>query len=101
MLSTAILRSALVEQALDILGEFKPDLVILDFAMPESNGAEIALAIRQRRPDVPVIFISGFADTDLLTQAAAQAPILHKPFRPAQLAAQIRSILVKHPSKNG
>jgi signal transduction histidine kinase len=81
------------EDALPILTDFNPDMMIIDFAMEGLNGAETALAVRQRYPSIPILFISGFADVEALRRAADTAPLIHKPFRPAELAAAVRSIL--------
>jgi DNA-binding response OmpR family regulator/anti-sigma regulatory factor (Ser/Thr protein kinase) len=81
------------EDALSILGDCKPDMMIIDFAMEGMNGAEAALAARQRYPGIPILFISGFADAEALRSAVDNAPLVHKPFRPAELAAAVRSIL--------
>jgi DNA-binding response OmpR family regulator len=81
------------EDALTILSTVKPDLIIIDFAMQGMNGAETALAARHQCPDTPVVFISGFADAEELRRAVGTAPLLYKPFRPAELAAVVRSNL--------
>ena len=67
-----------------------PDLVLVDFAMPEMNGAEVAEAIRRMLPDLPIIFVSGFSDTAAIEQVAGGAiPMLRKPFRIDELQAMI------------
>lgn len=81
------------EGALSILADVKPDMMIVDFAMGGLTGAETALAARQRYPGIPVLFISGFADTEALRSAVGIGPLIHKPFRPAELAVAVRSIL--------
>jgi PAS domain S-box-containing protein len=67
---------------LDALARHGPDLMIVDFAMPGMNGAETARLARLQRPDLPIIFASGYADTDAIQRVAgADAPLLRKPFR--------------------
>jgi DNA-binding response OmpR family regulator len=83
------------EAALRIIEQVKPDLLLADFAMPGANGAEVARAIRQRLPHVPILFFSGYADTTALEAAVGKAPLLRKPFRPSELATTIRTILDK------
>ena len=74
-----------------------PELVLLDFAMPGINGAEVARKVRQRWPSLPIVFISGFADTQAIKAAVGeQASILHKPFRMAELLQAIREEAAKH-----
>jgi DNA-binding response OmpR family regulator len=71
------------------------DLVISDIRMPGQNGVEIVRSIRTMKPQMPVIFITGFAD-DVLEKAARELkPIayLHKPFDVLQLLSTIKSNL--------
>jgi DNA-binding response OmpR family regulator/two-component sensor histidine kinase len=81
------------ENALAILADFKPDMMIVDFAMEGINGAETALEARQRYPGIPILFISGYADPEELRSAVGNAPLLSKPFQPGELAAAVRSRL--------
>jgi DNA-binding response OmpR family regulator/two-component sensor histidine kinase len=81
------------EHALTILSDFKPDMIIVDFAMQGMSGAETAVAAGKRCPGIPILFISGYADTEELITAVGAAPLLHKPFQPAELAAAVRSNL--------
>ena len=84
--------------ALALLRDFNPDVIVVDFAMPGMNGAETALAIREHHPGIPILFVSGFADTQVLEEAVGNAPLLHKPFLPAELAAAVRSMLDTRPA---
>ena len=67
--------SAYLEQreALDALlaGEQHIDLVVTDFNMPGMSGMDVARAIRDARPDLPVIVVSGYVTDALRAQAAA------------------------------
>jgi two-component system, cell cycle sensor histidine kinase and response regulator CckA len=67
--------SAYLEQreALDALldGEQRFDLVVTDFNMPGMSGMDVARSIRDARPDVPVIVVSGYVTDALREQAAA------------------------------
>jgi signal transduction histidine kinase len=81
------------EKAMALLHEFRPDLLIVDFAMPDMNGAEVVTAARKLSPSLPILFLSGFADSAALDAAVGSAPLLRKPFRPVDLAAAVRSAL--------
>jgi CheY-like chemotaxis protein len=71
-----------------------PDLMMVDFAMPGMNGAEVARAARQRRPDLPIVFASGYADTAAIESVAGKdAPVLRKPFRIRDLQAVVAQML--------
>jgi CheY-like chemotaxis protein len=64
------------------------DLVLLDFAMPGMNGAEVAQEIRTRRPQMPILFATGYADAEALTEAGEDR-IVHKPFIEDELADKL------------
>ncbi|MFC3711925.1 response regulator [Sphingoaurantiacus capsulatus] len=76
------------EEGLQLLDEDAPDLLMVDYAMPGLNGAEVAKQVREAHPSLPIVFITGHADTEALTEAIGPgAPILHKPFGARDLAA--------------
>ncbi|MFJ7795639.1 PAS domain S-box protein [Pseudomonas sp. NPDC096950] len=54
------------------------DLVITDMAMPHMNGAQLAQAIRNRKPDLPIILATGYAER--LEGFVTELPRLSKPF---------------------
>jgi signal transduction histidine kinase len=71
------------------------DLIVLDFAMPGMNGAEVAREIRRMRQDLPVLFVTGYADTAALIQAGETGDefIVQKPYRDGELMRKVRAIL--------
>ena len=81
------------EAALDILKSYQPDLMVIDFGMPGSNGAEVAARARRDNGDLRVLFVSGYSDTSAIEKAVGKATLLHKPFRPAEFVAAVRSSL--------
>jgi CheY-like chemotaxis protein len=84
-------------EGLSILEKEEFDLIVLDFAMPGMNGAEVAEAARRIRPDQRILFVTGFSDTEALTAAAGDAPVLRKPFRASDLAEALRFVLGERP----
>jgi PAS domain S-box-containing protein len=80
--------------ALERLGENVPpiDLLIADLAMPGMNGFELARAARQERPDLPVLFVTGFADM-ARSEDSANETVLQKPFRADELTAKVAEAL--------
>jgi CheY-like chemotaxis protein len=68
------------------------DLVLLDFAMPGMNGGEVARQIRARRRDLPILFVTGYADFEALAQAEEEG-VIQKPFDDHELAARIGAAL--------
>ena len=79
--------------ALAAIEESAPDLMLVDFAMPGMNGAEVARAARKLVPGLPIIFVTGFAESDQIDADFADAPLLRKPFGIAALASEIRNAL--------
>jgi CheY-like chemotaxis protein len=80
-------------EALARLAEFTPDLLVVDFAMPGMNGAELVMAARRRNSRLKILFLSGYADSESLETAVGATPLLRKPFRPIELAAAVRAAL--------
>jgi PAS domain S-box-containing protein len=65
-------------------------LLVTDLVMPGIRGTEVAERLLERRPDVQVIYISGYSDEEVTDSAPA---FLQKPFRLQELGAKIRSML--------
>jgi CheY-like chemotaxis protein len=75
------------DEGLQLLGRTSPDMMLVDYAMPGLNGAEVARAARSARPNLPIVFVTGYADSDALHEAVGPtAPVLHKPFGVRELA---------------
>jgi CheY-like chemotaxis protein len=69
------------------------DLVIIDFIMPGLSGAEVADRILAKRPGQPILFVSGYSETDAVKRVAPDAPLLTKPFRADALHRAVRGAL--------
>ena len=70
-----------------------PDLVVLDFIMPGLSGAHVAKKIRAKRPEQPILFVSGYSETEAVKRTAPGAPLLAKPFRAEALHKAVRGAL--------
>ncbi len=81
--------------AVDRARSSRPDLVISDVIMPDMNGIEAAIQIRNILPACRILLFSGQAATaDLLEKARAEGhefDILAKPVHPQDLLAKLRS----------
>jgi PAS domain S-box-containing protein len=69
------------------------DLVIIDFIMPGLSGAEVAGRILDKRPNQPILFVSGYSETEAVKRTAPDAPLLAKPFRADALHKAVRGAL--------
>ena len=74
--------------ALDLIERHHISAVVLDFAMPGMNGADLARELRARRPQVPILFATGYADAEAL-MGVGDHQIVHKPFVQAELARKL------------
>jgi two-component system cell cycle sensor histidine kinase/response regulator CckA len=72
-----------------------PHLVITDLTMPGMGGAELARRLTERWPALPIIFMSGYSEAELVRQGAigSGGELLQKPFSPAGLVACVTATL--------
>ncbi len=70
------------------------DVLVTDVGLPGGlNGRQVADAARERRPALPVLFITGFAGSVLEEQLAPRMQVIGKPFALDTFAARVQSIL--------
>ncbi len=71
------------------------DLLLSDVVMPGINGAQLADSLREQRPGIKVLFMSGYADDVLVRRGDddAELVLVQKPLTPAVLAARVREVL--------
>jgi PAS domain S-box-containing protein len=78
------------------LAEREPfDLLVSDVVMPEMDGPTLALRLRERQPDLPILFLSGYAAETLDERLSERIEFdfLAKPFRGPELVARVRAAL--------
>jgi CheY-like chemotaxis protein len=67
-----------------------PDLLLLDIAMPGMNGAEVAREVRAVCPHLPIVFVTGYAESEQMEAAlGSDVKVLRKPFSIDDLIAAI------------
>lgn len=83
------------QEAMDMLMSTKVDVVITDIQMAGINGIELARWIRQRKPDILTLIISGYSDFDYAKGAIQSGVVeyLLKPIRPAEFAFAMEKIV--------
>jgi two-component system KDP operon response regulator KdpE len=87
------------ESALEVFGDWKPDLVITDLNMPGMTGVDLCKALR-KKSEVPVIVLSvkGEERTKIEALDSGADDYVTKPFSSAELLARIRSNLRRAPA---
>ncbi|HEX4738528.1 MAG TPA: response regulator [Allosphingosinicella sp.] len=88
------------EEAVAVLRRWEPDLALVDYAMPGMNGADTARSVREIVLDLPIVFVTGYAESERLEAALGPAvPVLRKPFTIDELdAAVAQNLREKVPS---
>ena len=80
--------------ALSAYTDFSPQVLLLDLGLPGGlSGIEVARRLRQLSPSLPIVFVSGHADRELLWTAVPGARLLRKPFQTEELYAEVRRCL--------
>ncbi len=81
------------EAAIELCGEIMPDVILMDMVLPKLSGAEAALVIRDKYPQVQVVALTSFKDEELINKALKAGAIgyLIKNVSADELAQAIRS----------
>jgi CheY-like chemotaxis protein len=80
--------------ALALLGESREiDVLLIDYAMPGQSGIEVMRLAREIRPDLPMILLTGYADTGAVEAEIDAHFVLKKPYRMRDLAARLEFAL--------
>jgi PAS domain S-box-containing protein len=95
-LGFTVLHAAEGQSALRLIAEH-PEirLLITDVGLPQMNGRELAEEARRLRPELPVLFTTGYAQDAMFRQGKLDrnAELLTKPFNRTQLAERVRHLL--------
>jgi DNA-binding NarL/FixJ family response regulator len=82
-------------EAIEQARKLKPDLIVLDLAMPRMNGAEAATVLSQTMPDIPIVLLTLYQNVlgSALTSAVTVKAVVDKTDGMARLVECIRSLL--------
>ncbi|MFL5469577.1 MAG: response regulator, partial [Gemmatimonadaceae bacterium] len=84
-------------QAEGIAGEYRHDihLVITDVVMPEMGGRDLASALGALRPEVPILYVSGYTDDEIVRRGVLEPTMafIEKPFTANALLRKVRELL--------
>jgi len=85
------------EEALKVAGSHPGSihLLLTDVIMPRLGGSELARRLQPLRPDMRVLFMSGYTDGDISSYGGlgSEPSLLQKPFQPIVLARRVREVL--------
>lgn len=78
--------------ALEIAGEFHPDIVLSDIRMPRLNGIDMAYKLQKMNPNLSLIFMSGYSDKEYLKAAIRLKAVTYveKPIDPEEISSAIK-----------
>jgi CheY-like chemotaxis protein len=100
LLDTLISAGATVEEAaeggagIELVRRRRPDLLVVDFAMPGMTGADVVRKVREEHPELPVVLVTGFADfVKLDAVTGPQVAVLWKPFEAQELLRKVAGLL--------
>ncbi|WP_294392103.1 PAS domain S-box protein [uncultured Sphingomonas sp.] len=68
------------------------DMMVVDFAMPGMNGAELAAAVAKRWPDIMIVYATGYADLTAIA-GVSEERIVQKPFLGGELQRKVARLL--------
>ena len=86
-------------EALNLMREARPDLLVTDYAMPGMTGEDLAKLVKAEFPGLPILMVSGYAD--LAAGTVSETFRLAKPFNEAALATAIAHVVGNGPSSSG
>jgi len=91
--------------ALERAGARRPDLVVLDFVLPDMDGLQLLTEVRRQTPavEMPAILVTGMVSRleELRASAGGSTQVLAKPVEPSQLLEVVRAQLVPEERKRG
>jgi two-component system cell cycle sensor histidine kinase/response regulator CckA len=76
-------------------------LLVTDVVMPEMGGGELARRLTGRRPDLRVLYVSGYTNDEVLRRGIpnGEAVFVQKPFTPEELMRRVREVLDGAPAR--
>ena len=88
-------------EALSLAADHEFDLLLTDLVMPQTSGQELAHHIQQLRPEVAVLFMSGYSQDGPWSQRAPDegTALLQKPFTAQALLESVRAVIATPPAR--
>lgn len=94
-----VLEAGSAPDALRVAGEVagRIALILSDVVLPGMTGTDLCIALRGVQPQVPILFMSGYAEEDVQERVGTMdaAGFVAKPFTPRSLAEAVRNALLQ------
>lgn len=91
------------EEAIGVIDEWQPDVVLLDVNLPGKNGVDLAVTLRANHPNCRILLFSGYPNTSDLLKGAMQSghafAIISKPVHPTVLLEAVADSLSNTPDQ--
>ena len=90
-----VLEAATGRSALQLVADADVDLILCDVILPEMSGHELGRRLEGIRPEVPVLYMSGYPGLEVVERGliAHDAPFIEKPFTADSLGRSVRDLL--------
>ncbi len=91
----SVLSAENIDQAERLIGDFKPDLIMVRPYTENMSGYDAAILLRRRRPGIPVLIVAGIPEDIALEDRAAigRLEIFPKPFKTSELLDKLKEML--------
>ena len=82
-------------EALQYLAKANPDLIIMDIKMPQKNGLEALKELRQQKPNIKVIMVTGYQSVETASEASKYGIVeyITKPFESSLVKETVQKAL--------
>ena len=82
-------------EGLELVHDLNPDLILLDFMMPDMDGKQVLSKVRETHADLPVVFLTGRIEDSVVDEvmAAGASGCLRKPFDVSELRDLVQRLL--------
>ena len=93
----SVLEASRGEEAISLCATYEQsiELLLTDVVMPETSGKEVADRLLTMRPEIKVLFMSGYTDEAIVHHGVLDAKVqfIQKPFTPVALAKKVREVI--------
>ena len=85
------------KEAMEACGAAPPHVLITDIVMPEMDGVDLVESLRQRQPELRVLYISGYTFGDVMPEddMDSRSAFMHKPFDPGAMIEKVRELMLR------